>query len=69
MAAPPGDLSGVDAPQHTRYRRLLAGKFTVRRMHQLTERIEQITAEMLDAMERGGPPVDLVTAYAQPVPA
>jgi len=69
MAAPPGDLSGVDVPQHTRYRRLLAGKFTVRRMHQLTERIEQITAEMLDAMERGGPPVDLVTAYAQPVPA
>jgi cytochrome P450 len=40
----PGDLSGVDAPHHTRYRRLLAGKFTVRRMRQLTERMEQITA-------------------------
>ena len=60
--ASPGDLSGVDAPQHTRYRRLLAGKLTVRRMRQLTDRIEQITAEMLDAMERHGPPVDLVTA-------
>lgn len=68
-SAAPGDLSGVDSPQHTRYRRLLAGKFTVRRMRQLTERIEQITVDMLDAMERHGPPVDLVTAYAQPVPA
>jgi cytochrome P450 len=68
-AASPGDLSGVDAPQHTRYRRLVAGKFTVRRMRQLTDRIEQITAEALDAMERHGPPADLVTAYAQPVPA
>ena len=65
----PGDLSGVDAPQHTRYRRLLTGKFTVRRMRQLTDRIEEITADMLDAMDRHGPPVDLVTAYAQPIPA
>jgi cytochrome P450 len=68
MAAPPGDLSGVDAPQHTRYRRVVAGKFTVRRMRQLTDRIDQITTVMLDEMERHGPPVDLVTAYAQPVP-
>jgi cytochrome P450 len=67
--AAPGDLSGVDAPHHTRYRRLLAGKFTVRRMRQLTERIEQITAETLDAMDRQGAPLDLVTAYAQPIPA
>jgi cytochrome P450 len=67
--AAPGDLSGVDAPQHTRYRRLLAGKFTVRRMRQLTDRIGQITAEALEAMERHGPPMDLVTAYAQPIPA
>lgn len=45
------------------------GKFTVRRMRELTERVEQITAEHLDAMERQGGPVDLVEAYAQPVPA
>jgi cytochrome P450 len=67
--AAPGDLSGVDAPHHTRYRRLLAGKFTVRRMRQLTDRTAEITAETLDAMERQGPPLDLVTAYAQPIPA
>jgi cytochrome P450 len=38
-------------------------------MRQLTERVEQITAEHLDAMERHGPPVDLVQAYAHPIPA
>ncbi|MFI9203229.1 cytochrome P450 [Streptomyces sp. NPDC053048] len=67
--APIGDLTGIDAPEHTRYRRLLAGKFTVRRMRELTARVEQITADHLDAMERQGPRVDLVTAFAQPIPA
>ncbi|GGR34601.1 cytochrome P450 [Streptomyces netropsis] len=64
-----GDLTGMDQPEHTRYRRLLAGKFTVRRMRALTERVEQITAEHLDAMESQGPTVDLVQAFAHPVPA
>ncbi|MCG5215613.1 cytochrome P450 [Streptosporangium sp. KLBMP 9127] len=67
--APVGDLTGMDAPEHTRYRKLLAGKFTVRRMRELTARMEAITAEHLDAMERHGGPVDLVQAFAQPVPA
>ncbi|QGV79481.1 cytochrome P450 [Streptomyces ficellus] len=64
-----GDMTAMDAPEHTRYRRLLAGKFTVRRMRQLTSRVEEITAQHLDAMERNGPAVDLVEAYAHPVPA
>ncbi|WP_228981149.1 cytochrome P450 [Streptomyces sp. DH12] len=67
--ATPGDMTGMDAPEHTRYRRLLMGKFTVRRMALLTTRVEEITAEHLDAMERGGRTADLVQAYAQPVPA
>ncbi|NYI98335.1 cytochrome P450 [Streptomonospora nanhaiensis] len=67
--APPGDLTGIDPPEHTRYRRLLAGRFTVRRMRLLTERVTRICAEHLDAMERQGPPADLVAAYARPVPA
>lgn len=67
--APVGDLTGIDPPEHTRYRRLLTGKFTVRRMRELTSRVEEITAEHLDAMERQGPPVDLVEVFAHPVPA
>ncbi|MEU0276217.1 cytochrome P450, partial [Streptomyces sp. NPDC006307] len=67
--APVGDMTGMDAPEHTRFRRLLMGKFTVRRMRLLTERVEEITAEHLDAMERKGPGTDLVEAYARPIPA
>ena len=67
--APPGDLTGIDPPEHTRLRRQLTGYFTVRRMRTLTERVEEITAEHLDAIERHGPPVDLVAAFARPIPA
>ncbi|MGG7572529.1 cytochrome P450 [Streptomyces sirii] len=67
--APVGDMTGMDAPEHTRFRKLLAGKFTVRRMRALTDRVEEITAEHLDAMARDGGPVDLVKAFAQPIPA
>jgi cytochrome P450 len=66
---PPGMFVSVDPPEHTRYRSLLTGKFTVRRMRQLTARVEEVTAEHLDAMEQRGPQVDLVTAFAQPIPA
>ncbi|MFF0530290.1 cytochrome P450 [Nocardia amikacinitolerans] len=67
--APVGALTGIDGPEHRRYRKLLTGKFTVRRMQLLTERIEQIAAEHLDAMEKHGGPMDLVTAFARPIPA
>jgi cytochrome P450 len=67
--APPGEFLLMDEPQHGRYRKPLVGKFTVRRMRLLAERVEQITAEHLDAMEQAGPPADLVTAFATPIPA
>ena len=67
--APPGEFLLMDDPRHARYRKPLAGRFTVRRMRQLTERIEQVAAEQLDAMEQAGPSVDLVTAFARPIPA
>ncbi|MFI6395039.1 cytochrome P450 [Nonomuraea sp. NPDC050547] len=67
--APPGDLVGVDAPQHTRYRKLLAGKFTVHRMRLLAERAEEVTKEHLEAMAASGSQADLIEAFARPVPA
>ncbi|MFE4621236.1 cytochrome P450 [Streptomyces sp. NPDC056747] len=67
--APVGDMTGMDAPEHTRLRRILTGKFTVRRMRLLSDRVAEITAEHLDAMERGGPGADLVEAFARPLPA
>ncbi|MEU6714518.1 cytochrome P450 [Nonomuraea sp. NPDC046802] len=64
----PGMFVQMDPPEHTRYRRLLVGAFTVRRMRTLETRIVDATRECLDAMERSGPPVDLIQALALPVP-
>ncbi|MFG2640516.1 cytochrome P450 [Streptomyces sp. NPDC048370] len=66
--APPGEFLLMDEPDHGRYRKPLVGKFTARRMRLLTERVEQITAECLDAMEKKGPSADLVAAFAKPIP-
>ena len=66
---PPGEFLLMDDPEHRRYRKPLAGKFTVRRMRLLAERVEQVTADHLDIMEKTGPPADLVTAFAKPIPA
>ncbi|MGW0810014.1 cytochrome P450 [Nonomuraea sp. NPDC002799] len=67
--APPGFFAATDPPEHSRYRRLLTGRFTVRRMRLLEPRIERIAADHLDAMAEAGPPADLVTAYALPIPS
>lgn len=64
-----GSFLGMDAPEHTRYRCILARWFTTRRMRALVPRIERIVADHLDAMARSGPPADLVTAFALPVPS
>ncbi|WP_214403872.1 cytochrome P450 [Pseudonocardia lacus] len=66
--AAPGEFLLTDEPLHGRYRKPLAGRFTARRMRLLTERVEQVTAEHLDAMQQAGPPTDLVTAFAKPIP-
>jgi len=64
-----GSLIGMDPPEHTRYRRMLTRYFTVRRMRELAPRIEQVVSEHLDAIERSGPPADLVPAFARPIPS
>jgi cytochrome P450 len=63
-----GSFINMDPPEHTRYRRLLTGQFTVRRMRLLTERIEQIVAERLDALLAKGNSADLVPEFAVHVP-
>ncbi|MFK0292596.1 cytochrome P450 [Streptomyces sp. NPDC090442] len=65
----PGNFLMMDPPEHTRLRRLLTGQFTVRRMRQLTPAVEKIVAERLDAMAAAGGPIDLVRAFALPVPS
>ncbi|MCD9875674.1 cytochrome P450 [Streptomyces guryensis] len=67
--AKPGEINSVDPPEHTRLRRKLSGMFTTSRMTQLTERITAIVDDVLDAMDRFAPPVDLVQEFAQPIPS
>ncbi|GAA3435907.1 cytochrome P450 [Kutzneria kofuensis] len=63
-----GSFINMDPPEHTRYRRMLTGQFTLRRMRQLTDRIQEIVTERLDALLASGNSADLVPAFAQPVP-
>ncbi|BDT95091.1 cytochrome P450 [Nocardia sputorum] len=65
----PGLFIAMDPPDHTRLRRKLTGAFTVKRMKQLEEHIIEITEQQLDEMARLAPPVDLVEAFALPVPS
>ncbi|TQM36275.1 cytochrome P450 [Pseudonocardia cypriaca] len=64
-----GNLLAADPPDHTRLRRMLTPEFTVRRMRRLEPRIREIVHEHLDAMERHGPPADLLAEFALPVPS
>ncbi|PKW14314.1 cytochrome P450 family protein [Saccharopolyspora spinosa] len=62
-----GHMLNVDPPDHTRLRKLVNKAFTSRTIAKLAPRIEEITAELLDAIPEGEP-VDLITAFALPLP-
>jgi cytochrome P450 len=64
-----GNLLALDPPEHQRLRRMLTGEFTIRRMKRLEPRIVEIVDGALDEMERTGPPVDLVSTFALPIPS
>ncbi|MFC6089865.1 cytochrome P450 [Saccharothrix lopnurensis] len=67
--AAPGSFLVTDPPEHTRYRKMLTGEFTVRRMNELRPHVERITRERLDALLAGPRPADLVAGFALPVPS
>jgi len=64
-----GNLLGLDPPEHQRLRRMLTAEFTIRRMKRLEPRIVEIVEAQLDAMEKAGPPADLVASFALPIPS
>lgn len=65
----PANFNIKDGAEHQRYRRPLSRAFMVKRINDLRPRIEQLVAEHLTAMERHGPPADLVAALCLPVPS
>ena len=64
-----GQLLALDPPEHTRLRHMLTPEFTGRRLRRLEPRIAEIVDQHLDAMERTGPPADLVAQFAMPIPS
>lgn len=62
-------LLGVDDPEHRVQRRMMVPSFTLRRATELRPRIQEIVDERIDAMIAQGPPAELVSAFALPVPS
>ncbi|MET7336123.1 cytochrome P450 [Nonomuraea sp. NPDC005650] len=69
LVIPPGFFIAMDDPEHSRYRRLLTGHFSMRKMRRLEPRIQEIIDGQLDEMARSGAPADLVHAFALPIPS
>ncbi|WP_103350652.1 cytochrome P450 [Amycolatopsis sp. CA-128772] len=63
----PGMFIHMDPPEHTRYRKLLTGEFTVRRTSRLIPRVEAVAAEQIEVMRAHGAPADLVADFAKPL--
>lgn len=67
-----GSLISMDAPRHTKIRRLVAQAFTPRRIQTLTEDVERIAADVATraraAALAGDGSFDLVGAFAAPLP-
>ncbi len=57
----------MDPPEHTRLRGLISKAFTPRAIEQMAPRIEEIAANLLDAVA-GGDGFDLIAAFAGPLP-
>ncbi|MDL5159256.1 cytochrome P450 [Actinomycetospora termitidis] len=67
-----GSLISMDAPRHTKIRRIAAGAFTPKRVGKLIDDVERIAGEVLEraratAAANGGE-FDLVTEIAAPLP-
>ncbi|MEO8752792.1 MAG: cytochrome P450 [Casimicrobiaceae bacterium] len=58
----------MDPPDHTKFRRMLSGDFTQKRMELLRPGIEAMVEKLIDDMLTKGPPVDLVEMLAQRLP-
>ncbi|MEV4174299.1 cytochrome P450 [Nonomuraea sp. NPDC049709] len=66
-----GSLSFIlmDDPEHARLRRMVQGAFTVRRVETMRPAIQRIVDGLIDDLLAGPKPVDLVEAFALPVPS
>ncbi|GHJ47096.1 cytochrome P450 [Catellatospora sp. TT07R-123] len=64
-----GFFIGMDAPDHTVFRRMLTPEFMIKAMRRLEPLIQQTIVEAIESMRAAGPPADLVERFALPVPS
>lgn len=62
-------LTMIDPPMHTQHRAAVLREFTVKAIESLRPDAEAIVDDLIDAMERMNPPVDLIRVLGAPVPA
>ncbi|MYQ85662.1 MULTISPECIES: cytochrome P450 [unclassified Streptomyces] len=59
----------MDDPEHARLRRMVTASFSIKRVEALRPAIQKIVDGLIDAMLAGPKPVNLVQAFALPVPS
>jgi cytochrome P450 len=59
----------MDDPEHARLRRMVTSVFAIKRVEALRPLVQRIVDGLIDAMLTGPTPVDLVGAFALPVPS
>ncbi|MFJ9783261.1 cytochrome P450 [Amycolatopsis sp. NPDC101161] len=59
----------MDNPEHARLRKMVTAPFTIRRTAAMRPAVQQIVGEQIDRLLAGPKPVDLVEAFALPVPS
>lgn len=64
----PKTILGMDAPDHSRLRRLVMQAFTARRVEALRPRVEQLAEEQIRLVLVAPKPVDLMSCYALSLP-
>ncbi|WBQ07623.1 cytochrome P450 [Kribbella sp. CA-293567] len=64
-----GSILQNDGERHAHLRRLLTSEFTVKRVQALRPRIQELIEDHIDAMLASEGPVDLVQAFALPIPS
>ena len=63
----PPSMISVDPPAHTRYRKLVARAFSVKKVEALTPRVAELADGLLDELLRD-PQADVMTGYAAQLP-
>jgi cytochrome P450 len=61
-------IMSMDGPEHARLRRIIAGKFSSRRITEMVPLIENLADSYLDRLAARGSPADLIEGLATPLP-